>query len=362
MDRNLIPSSWNRNCDTSLSEVDNVMKSINLAFDNGESLTTEILFQTKDFQVNINYQNMVMAMCYRDVLTLDLDLPAGYWVQEEADEMIRQLISFTDLMHFQEHIDLLFKIYRTDKGIHAILVNKHLSPNSDEALTIMLSLCNDPFYTAFSRVSGFCLRISPKLYRDAIYNKNINVTSRARSEIISKEYSKPKFIGYGKPDDKILKMLEIKNRLVNFVKEKYRNDTARMTQYRYVSYIDDFRHVPPEDFFEELITIASTMYEKIQPYEEDEIYHYNINHQNTINNHVPIYSQSNIDLMFDPYYATIVLIVRDINYYRIDQKGFEFIQNIENLNYVYYIDKDGSYKILSRNEIEELSEFKKTSF
>lgn len=312
-DESLIPAGWQRNCDTTIVEVNRKVKVINDAFDQGTSISTRIIFQTKDFLININYHNMVFAMCYRDVLTLDLDFPAGYWNAAEADMMIKDLKRFTQLMHEQHHKDYLFKIYRTDKGLHAILCNKHLSAQSDEALSIMMSLCNDPFYTAFSKISGFCLRIGPKLYRETAVNKP--VAKRALSEIIAIEYD-PKFIGYGVANKKILSMLIIKNALINFVKKAYRTDQVNMTKIRYIPYIDDFRHCPPQSFFEQLIDLAETLYSQIEDYQPNDIYRYNINYSYSPDNFLIVYQQDNLKLLFDQYNSSYVLAVKDLYQYQ----------------------------------------------
>jgi hypothetical protein len=302
----MIPNGWKRNCDYTLAEVDNKMKIVNQSFDTGgKRITTKILFQSKDFQLNVNYSNMVLAMCMRDILCLDLDLPSGSWNLHEADQMINDVKRFCDFMH-NLGTDLKFKIYRTDKGIHAILVNKRLDPSSDEALTIMLSLCNDPFYTAFSRISGWCLRVGPKIYRNI--NSNTSMYGRVTSEIISMKY-KPNFIGYGEPDKDILNLLQLKDNVIRYVKTSYRNNIAQMTKLRYIPYVDEFKHCPPDSFFDSLVDMIVREYPVLTDNEEE--YEYYIDHSFSSAALVNLYNQEDFMLSYDPYDNVFLLNLKD---------------------------------------------------
>lgn len=289
---------WKNTCDISDAEIDNKIKQINLSFGRG-TVDTFVLFQTKDFQINVNYNNMVLAMCTKDIFTVDLDFDSGRWNTTEAYQTVKRLQLYSDFMH-KRGTDLLFKLFRTDKGMHAVLVNKRLQSNTEEAVRMSVALCNDPFYTAFSKIFGYCLRIGPKVYRKMESSKSLY--SRVTSEIVSKEYNDPKYVGYGKEDRLIGKLLDIKNSLVKFTKRQYKDNFYRMTKLRYIPYIDDFRMCPNHGFFEKLVELTVSLYSSnIDRDYQIEQYQYNFIRNLSFSSLAEAYKQSNLSLAFDLY-------------------------------------------------------------
>lgn len=335
---------WKNSCDIPDAEIDNKIKQIDSSFSKG-TIDTFVLFQSKDFQVNVNYNNMVMAMCTKDIFTVDLDFRSGYWNDSDALDTIELLTKYTNFMH-QKGRDLLFKIYRTDKGMHAILVNKKLQSYTDEAVKMSVALCNDPFYTAFSKIYGYCLRINPKVYRKMEYSKTL--ASRVTSEIVSKEYNSPKFIGYGKPDPRILKILELKNSLVNFSKQWYKKHFERMTKLRYIPYIDDFRMCPPREFFSKLIEYTTELYSNINPEYQLSDYEYNFVYNKLAHSSLAtVYRQEDFSLSFDLYeyiwsfsfYDIFVVKFKKLDLQTVTEvtEGLEKLSNEGNA-YAYFLD------------------------
>jgi hypothetical protein len=60
---------------------------------------------------------------------------------------------------------MCFKLYETDNGTHGYLVS-HIMPfyKTDSSL-IMVHTCADFAYAAFSKLYGYSIRLSPKVYR-----------------------------------------------------------------------------------------------------------------------------------------------------------------------------------------------------
>jgi len=241
---------------------------------------------------------MVLAMCTKNIFTVDLDFESGRWSNSEVYDTINLLKRYTKFMH-DKGIDLLFKIFRTDKGLHAILVNKRVESYSDDAIKMSVALCNDPFYTAFSKLFGYCLRVGPKVYRDLLSSKSLY--TRITSEIVSKEYSDPKYIGYGKEDRTIGKIMDLKNSLIRFVKAEYKKNFERMTRLRYIPFVDDFKMCPPDDFFERLIQLAKELYiSNINKNFVESEYKYNYVHKKLSHSSLSnAYDQKNLSLYFD---------------------------------------------------------------
>jgi len=340
---------WEGNCNISTTEIDKKIKQINRMFDSGDTISTEILYQTADFQLNVNYYNMVFAICVPDILVIDSDF--NVWSRHSADKVVKEIGRFCDFMH-AKGIDLLFKMFRTDKGLHAFLVNKRIKSNTDTAIKIMVALCNDPFYTAFSKISGFCVRINPKIYR--VSHTKASLYSRVTSEIIAKEYNQPKYIGYGKPDPGIESFIMVKTRLINFMKKKYKEEFGYMTKLRYISRIDDFKKSPPPSFFEELIEYTKKIYiTNINPgYTKEEIYHINYEHnEDNYSSLSKMYTQENLSLYFDIYKYVWMLCIKKLLIVTYSDVNLEKFNHINEYLTKYSFNEVKSFTIIPDNTV-----------
>lgn len=237
-DSSYVISGWKPRCDTSKPVIDNHIRQINRSIFLGTKEPSQILFETPDFQLNVNYNNMVMAVCFRGIMMADLDFDQGYWSTVEAENTIEMIQEFCDFMH-KKGEDLLFKIYRTQKGMHALLVNQFVDNRDERTISILTALCNDPFYTAYSVVKGTCIRIGPKVYRPT--KRYISDYAKVNSEVVSKDYKDVKYIGYGTPIPEIIAIATMKTKLIKFIRQRYLANIQEMTKMRYIDYVDEFK-------------------------------------------------------------------------------------------------------------------------
>jgi hypothetical protein len=154
-----------------------------------ENVLRPSLLETKDdkdilikspgypFLMSQDHLTHMIFLTFYDLLILDWDLKDG--VDKEAIvPMLERFINSQSLLAENKRLFLsspCFKIYETDNGVHAYLVSHRIPYNTEQSSAIMLSLCSDFFYGAFSRIRGYSSRLTPKVYdktTDTLYKVN----------------------------------------------------------------------------------------------------------------------------------------------------------------------------------------------
>jgi hypothetical protein len=108
-----------------------------------------------------------------DILTIDWDFTdtmrtpevTGLVVQflenlelfnDEEDKAERDALKFRSK-------PLAFRMYETDNGIHAFCTSHAFPHSGSDATRIMMAMCCDPAYIAFTQLRGYSLRLTPKV-------------------------------------------------------------------------------------------------------------------------------------------------------------------------------------------------------
>lgn len=203
-----------------------------------------IVYKQEDLYVAFGDRKNVWTLCTKNILMIDFDFKDNI----TRSQVIQIMTTYTDTMHKQGH-DLLFEMFDTDRGVHAFLVNKPMLYNDPKTLQIMLDIDQDPYYIGFSKILGFCMRLSAKVDHHSDHHIRQNIVNQ---EFISKRFIDIPYIGYGTPDPHIQKILALQLLLIDWFKYQYQNRLLELTSYYYVGDHTSYKMAPPESFFEEV--------------------------------------------------------------------------------------------------------------
>lgn len=254
-----------------------IIPTVERFYDNPEKVFKKIVYEQSDILVGMTYYDNVWSICTKDILMIDFDIKDGF-TRKQAFQTVYDYTNFME----SHGIRLSFSMYHTDRGVHAFCVSHRISHLSEESQRIMLDMCNDPYYIGFSRITGYCVRISPKVrttITKIITNTDeitglITTTSTTTStlqegetlqdvvdrEFIAKPAASPNIddetdvaviIGLGEPSEYILRVLDVHQKLIEWFLYQYRTRLQELTSKRYVPEIDAYIMAPPNNFFDE---------------------------------------------------------------------------------------------------------------
>lgn len=228
------------------------------------------VFETNDFLLRYDFTDAIWAMCVKDMFTLDVDIKDGITL----DEAIIVVYRYVEFMH-NRGLDLLFRVFLSDRGAHFYLVSERLSYGDDRSLKMSVDMCTDVHYIVFSTFNGFCNRVAPKLkkqMKDPLTGELTNKKEWFSGEEVNKEFVARKCyylqegtlgveagekcdIGYGTPDPYIEAILYVYERLIEFFKAKYAQNLEMFRENRTILWNDiTYKNVnvPPVEFLQEV--------------------------------------------------------------------------------------------------------------
>jgi hypothetical protein len=256
-----------------------------------------IAYEQGDLVVAMGLMNNVWSLCVRDVLMIDFDFKDSI-TREQA---IKIITKYTKTKH-QEGTDLLFEMFDTDRGVHAFLVNQPMSHTDPEAIQMMIDLDNDPYYIGFSKIRGFCMRLSPKIDHQLTLEE---LYDHLDKEFISKPFVQSRYIGYGTVDPYIEKIIALHTSLINWFKYQYKSRLPELTQFRYVYETDRYQMAPPESFLDEVYGAVVERLEELglkKPAKKYQL-RYDVRTRPYEETYIKIYEQKGMRLIYDLYYA-----------------------------------------------------------
>ena len=273
---------------------------------NYDQLVTQV-YQQKDLEIGMTIMNNVWSMCTKNILMIDFDFKVGL-TKDKALNMIR---AYTEYMHINYKIDLLFQNYDTDRGLHSFLVNKKMDHLSRDAMRVMIDLHNDADYIGFVVIKGFCIRIGPKF----IGKSNEEIQESINKEFIAKPVEGKDFrIGYGEPNYYIERVLDVHLELINWFLDQYRTRLIELRSKRYIAKNDKYDFYPPDLFMDEVKkkTIDTLTKWGIKDVESK----YTLNISPTIRefpqHNYRVYEQSGLVLYYDLYSSIWVMCTPNI--------------------------------------------------
>lgn len=124
--------------------------------------------ESNDYYIAYDEKDAREYICYKNLLCVDID----------------KAINF-DIDNFRNS-KYLWRLIKTNRGYHCFLVSEHIEYRSDKMLDIMLEYKSDYYYTIFSYLRGFCVRLNKKeheeykvtIYKDCGYFGNGTLDSK----------------------------------------------------------------------------------------------------------------------------------------------------------------------------------------
>jgi len=119
----------------------------------------KILRKNREPLLMYDFRNDFLAIQYPDLMMFDYDFKEDTDYSEE--QILEKLDSLVDLSATYDK-PYVFLLFKTDRGIHTFVVNKPHPHKELYSSELMLNVCNDTFYTAFTHRFGYCVRLNPK--------------------------------------------------------------------------------------------------------------------------------------------------------------------------------------------------------
>jgi len=281
------------------------------------------IYEQEDINFGYDINGGVLTMCTQEILMIDFDYKDGF-TNEKAIKYVKE---FTDFLYTKYKYEMLFAMYKTDRGIHAFLVNRLFHFTSPEALKIMIDLCSDPYYIGYSEVRGFCIRLSAKIKN---FDKS-EIKKIINDEFISLPYEEF-LIGYGKPLKYIENVLNFHIVMINILKQIYLDHLDEFITKTYIIESDSYDIFPSENMFKLIRNETIKLLDKYNLLKEPSKYVTAIRRQNIKT--IKIYEQFGISLFynieFEKFYMCsqgilkIKIIVKD------SSQKFQIIEDLKN--------------------------------
>ena len=121
--------------------------------------------------VKFNLKNNFISLIFNDILNFDYDIKDDIpdmdrWTTEVKSNhlkgVIKKIQTVTNYFKSKYNVILKFILFHTDRGYHFFLLNKTGYNKNLFLIELMMTLCNDQWYSAFCYSNGFALRLNPK--------------------------------------------------------------------------------------------------------------------------------------------------------------------------------------------------------
>lgn len=171
------------------------------------------------FLLTFDPRKRIFAICFANILCVDIDEKQGI-DKEKAAELVQK---------YAESHGLTFRLYETDRGMHAYCTSKTFDFREEETWDIMHEMKCDLHYIAFSANRGFCLRLSPKLFDDSSQDLALGIPKTEEDfnkEFVQREWCQ-KIVGSTREDPALVSMINFMMQLTGYIK-KTRNLRAKV--------------------------------------------------------------------------------------------------------------------------------------
>lgn len=294
-------------------------------YETSRSAVKKLVVHSQDnLVIGLDVFNNIWSMCTKDLLMIDFDYKLGF-SQQDALALVER---YAEFMHLH-HQDVLFHMYKTDRGLHAFLVNRTINNLAKEALNMMIDMCNDPDYIAYTMVRGYCYRVSPKIN---VQREGMTLQQLIDVEFVSLPLKERFSIGYGKPLKYATSILDMSMELTKWFVDQYRQNLQALTSTRYVPEIDRYQIAPPEWFMVEAGVKVKELLKKYRLLKNAAEYVLNITPlPKDRQNHIfQAYSQADNVLSYDVYYGIWSICTNEVLMVDFDVKpGFTKMDAID---------------------------------
>lgn len=142
------------------------------------------------YMLEYNFRSKILALVLYDTMMLDYDTEKEGLISEDIIKYIKRVVDYAKTIG----VNLAFVYFRTDRGLHLFLVS-HKYDRNIYWVDFMNQLCNDAWYTAFSYIRGFGIRLSkkPEHKEDIVAEIGMNSSGPEYIETNLDEYPKITF-------------------------------------------------------------------------------------------------------------------------------------------------------------------------
>jgi hypothetical protein len=122
----------------------------------------QCLYSDTDFYIAVDTYTDTHYICYRNLLMVDIDIPK----ESDLDGMAVKDVESLKIMlsdYNNRNPDSLIDVYQTRSGFHLFLLHRTFDYQTDEAVSTMLELHSDFYYTIYSHLRGWSVRLNRKI-------------------------------------------------------------------------------------------------------------------------------------------------------------------------------------------------------
>jgi hypothetical protein len=116
-----------------------------------------LLVDDPDYYVAIDLMTNTYYLCYRTLMMVDIDYYKEGCVSRSFDDLIKIFEEYCG-----QNPELLFRIYKSRGGVHGFLVSSSSDYRDGAAITRMLDLDCDFYYSIYSYIRGWSVRLNRK--------------------------------------------------------------------------------------------------------------------------------------------------------------------------------------------------------
>jgi hypothetical protein len=172
-----------------------------------------------------------------DNIKLQYDKFSGIWILYTHDIV---MLDFDDgdkedfIAQLEEYVEInkqyTFDIYETDRGIHAFLVSKFITVDSDESTLILNESIpdNKAYIKKIETIKSYTIRVSPKLYGS---KRKMKTQEEIKKEFVAKKcLGDICRIGNVPANSYIEAILRVHIKLIDIIKDLYNNSLEQIAQ------------------------------------------------------------------------------------------------------------------------------------
>ena len=115
------------------------------------------LYDEMDWYLAIDTYTSTFYVCYRDLMMVDIDYGKGN-TYKTGDDVLAMLRTYAEA-----HPEVLMDVYASGKGVHVFLLHRPHDYHSDADLQVMLDMGCDFYYTIYTSLRGWSVRVNAKV-------------------------------------------------------------------------------------------------------------------------------------------------------------------------------------------------------
>lgn len=123
----------------------------------------QCLYSDTDYYIALDIYTDTYYVCFRDLMMIDIDIPKEKTCQDTPIHDLPSLKKFLQ-KYTQLNPEALIEAYQTRNGYHLFLLHSNFDYHSDKAMQIMLDLHADFYYTIYSHLRGWSVRLNKKYH------------------------------------------------------------------------------------------------------------------------------------------------------------------------------------------------------